>query len=542
MALAFPALSAAVTAPIAIGTGQDDLAGIAVDAAGTAYIAWEDSSTSTPFLHYCKLPAGATTCTVSYSSGGQAGGLNPPQNSNCAGLLGSPSVILEGSDVLVFAYDNCSGIDNGEAGWVSTDGGNTFTNEPPGQTMSFTPPNNDSTTTKPVLALGNGLVGVGYVVPLGSPQFQAVQYDPFTSTFQQNYNGNTGPFATLDPGNTYAAGNLGGEFAAIPVGAPNAGVMGAISAFPNAPQNPCHNGTPFTAWAFAPLTASTTQTALNTNPGAAGSAWTQPLTPLDCNTEDPAVASGPAGFGILDGAFSGGGTFYHRFDAGTGRFGASETISTDQEQSPALSQDAAGGVYATWGASLTELRLAYSPDGGATWDGPVTLSDSSATGNRLGDPASSVNGAGAGWVTYHVGSTEYALPFSRVSAIVPPTTSGSGVSNGKTVTVSITCGTPPCTFTITITATTTTVTSSATDARTKKRHTKTITVASGTFTLRKKGANKVAVRLTGPGKGLLAKGHGHLKGSIVTGVKVAGVTVKSAPHGFRITTSKGKKH
>jgi hypothetical protein len=510
---------------------------VAVDAAGTAYIAWEDSSTSAPFLHYCKLPAGATACSVGYTAAGQAGGLNPPQQSSCAGLLGSPSVILEGNDVLVFAYDNCSGIDNGEAGWVSTDGGKTFTNEPPGDTMSFTPPNNDSTTTNPVTALGNGLVGVGYVVPLGSPQFQAVQYDPTTSTFQANFNGNTGPFATLDPSNTYAAGNLGGEFAAQPFGTSHAGVMGAIEAFPsNDALNPCHDALPFTAWSFASLGAGTTQAGLNTNPGVPGSAWSQPLTPLDCHSENPAIAGGAGGFGVLDGFFSGGATVYHRYNESDGKFDlGSVTLAHESEVSPSLSQDAGGGVYATWSTGLTDLRLAYSPNGGSAWDGPVTLANSTASGDRLTDPASAVNGAGKGWAAYSLAGTEYAQPFAKADAIVPPTVSGSGVSNGSTVTITITClQATPCTFTITISGTEVTVTQAS---AARKTHKHTITIATGRFTVNGKKSKKVALRLTKAGKALLAKDHGHLHATILLALKVSGVAKKTT-RGISITTKR----
>jgi hypothetical protein len=532
--LVVPAFARAATSPIAIGTSEDDPAGVAVDAAGTAYIAWEDSSG--PFLHYCKLPAGATGCSVTAS-------LTAPQPAGGDGLLDSPSVIVEGSDVLVFAYDNGAGNDDGEAGWVSTDGGNTFTQEPAGETMSYAPPNNDSTTTDPASLLGNGLVGVGYVVPLGSPEFQAVQYNPLTGTFQTNYNGTHtfGPFATLDPSNAYAAGNLGGEFASVPIGSTNAGLMGAIAAFPNAPQNPCSGAPPFVAWAYAPLSAATSQSALNTNPGSAGSAWTNGLTPLDCNTESPAVAGGPGGFGILDGAFSGGGTFYHRFDAATDAFDPSQTISSDDENSPSLSQDSAGGVYATWGTGLTELRLAYSPDGGATWYGPVTMDDSTSTGDGLGDPASAVNGAGAGVAVYHVGATEYALPFTKVIAVVPPTAGSSATSNGKTVGVSMSCQVVPCTITVTITATESTKHGSLAVAASKGKHKptkRTIALASGTFTLTKKGSDKIEVRLSKAGKGLLAKDGGHLTATVLVGVKVGGTTVTGHSHNLRIKTKK----
>jgi hypothetical protein len=541
-ALAFPATAAASTR-INIGTGNTTPA-VAVDAAGTAYIAWEDSSG--PFLHYCKLPAGAVACKIEYTAAGQTGGLNAPQQPGGVGLLGSPSVILEGADVLIFAYDNGNGADEGVAGWVSTDGGNTFTNQPPGTTMSYTPPNNDSATTNPVTALGNGLVAVGYVVPLGSPQVQAVQYDPATMTFQaislSSYiPPSPPPFAMLDPSNTYAAGNLGGEFAAQPFGTPHAGLMGAIEAFPNDAQNPCHDGVPFTTWSFASLSAGTTQAGLNTNPGVGGSAWSQPLTPLDCNSENPAIAGGAGGFGVLDGSFnSGGPTVYHRYNESDGKFDlGSVTLAHESEVSPSLSQDGGGGVYATWSTGLTDLRLAYSPNGGSAWDGPVTLANSTASGDRLDDPASAVNGAGNGWVAYSLASTEYAQPFVKADAIVPPTVSGSGVSNGSTVTITITClQATPCTFTITITGTEVTVTQAS--AARRKTHKHTITIATGRFTVNAKKSRKLAVRLTKAGKALLAKDHGHLRGSILLALKVPG-GVKKKTHSISITTRKPHK-
>jgi hypothetical protein len=408
--------------------------------------------------------------------------------------------------------------------------------------MSYTPPFNDGTTTDPASELGNGLVGVGYVVPQGSPQFQAVQYDPSAGVFepisQRDYIGQNGPpYAHLDPTNHYAAGNLGGEFAAQPAGTKNAGVLGAITAFPNASQNPCPDGYPFVSWAFAPLSAATTQSALNTDPGAPGSAWTQALTLLECNSENPAVAGGPGGFGVLDGSYLGAArTSYHRFDGATGKFDLpAATLAPETETSPALSQDAFGGVYATWITGGAKLRLAYSPDGGSSWYGPVTL-----TASPLGDAASAVNPSGAGVAAYHVGGTEYALAFTKAAAIRPPEVSRSGVSNGRSVSLTVSCQAIPCTVTVTITATQVTVSGRASDAR-KHKHRRTIVVAKGTFTLRKRGGNKVAARLTGAGRSLIAKNHGHLRAAIVAGVKAGGVTVKSRPHSFNIRTVRKHK-
>src|SRR6478735_3470271 len=53
--------AAAEAAPFAIGPGE--LPGVTVDAAGTAYIAWNGLEAGHP-PHYCRLPRGATACDV----------------------------------------------------------------------------------------------------------------------------------------------------------------------------------------------------------------------------------------------------------------------------------------------------------------------------------------------------------------------------------------------------------------------------------------------------------------------------------------------
>jgi hypothetical protein len=257
---------------------------------------------------------------------------------------------------------------------------------------------------------------------------------------------------------------------------------------------------------------------------------------LECNSEHPAVAGGPGGFGVLDGSYLGASrTSYHRFDGATGKFDLpAVTLASEAETSPALSQDGSGGVYASWITGGNQLRLAYSPDGGSSWSGPVTLAASA-----LGDAASAVNASGAGVAVYHVGSTEFAQRFTKADAIRPPVTSRSGVSNGRTVSLTVSCQATPCTVTVTITATQVTVSGHARDARRHKRR-RTIVVAKGTFTLRKRGGTKVLAHLTRGGKALIAKNHGHLRATIVAGVKAGGVTVKSRPHSFNIRTVRGK--
>jgi hypothetical protein len=61
MVLLAPAAAGAVT-PLTIGTGHKP--GVAVDAAGTAYIAWFGPESLTTSLNFCRLPRGAGACDV----------------------------------------------------------------------------------------------------------------------------------------------------------------------------------------------------------------------------------------------------------------------------------------------------------------------------------------------------------------------------------------------------------------------------------------------------------------------------------------------
>ena len=59
VALALPA-AALAAAPVTIGTGHKP--GVAVDAAGTAYLAWYGDEASVSSLQFCRLPRGASSC------------------------------------------------------------------------------------------------------------------------------------------------------------------------------------------------------------------------------------------------------------------------------------------------------------------------------------------------------------------------------------------------------------------------------------------------------------------------------------------------
>jgi len=123
---------------------------------------------------------------------------------------------------------------------------------------------------------------------------------------------------------------------------------------------------------------------------------------------------------------------------------------------------------------------------------------------------------------------------SEVLTVTPASTiGGGGSSTATTVTVTVSCASVPCTVTLTITIDPPAMTTRAVAAKKKKG--KTITVASGTFKIKKKGKNNLAIKLTRAGKKLLKKDHGRLKATLISSVKIDGHlekvsrTIKIAP-------------
>jgi hypothetical protein len=207
------------------------------------------------------------------------------------------------------------------------------------------------------------------------------------------------------------------------------------------------------------------------------------------------------------------------------------TVSHQGEQNPSISQDGAGGLYATYmnGGSGGPIVLSYSADGGKTWTGPNVLHSF----DGLDHPKSAVNGAGQGWVTWTNGGSVFAESFTGADS-VPPTVAavqttqggqggqvqlgGNGSSDGTTITITVTCDTPPCTFTITITDPPV----QASIARVERRKAKPATLARGKFTLHKRGAQRVTLRLTKAGKKYMASHHGTVKLSGAVSQTIAG--------------------
>jgi hypothetical protein len=131
---------------------------------------------------------------------------------------------------------------------------------------------------------------------------------------------------------------------------------------------------------------------------------------------------------------------------------------------------------------------------------------------------------------------------AEVLTVLPAASaSSSATSNGSTVTVTVTCQTTsPCTVTITITATEVTVAVKADAARRKVKHTRTITLATGTFKVNPHSSKKLAVHLTRTGKAFLAKHGGHLKGTILVADKTAD-GLQKIRHSISITTRRSAR-
>lgn len=100
--------------PLTLGDGVEP--GVAVDASGTAYVAWYGPESSTTSLRFCRLPRGATACDRQEA-------IAAPGTS-----LTRPFVIVDGATVRVVSHRYGLTGERFEAVYLftSTDGGGTF--------------------------------------------------------------------------------------------------------------------------------------------------------------------------------------------------------------------------------------------------------------------------------------------------------------------------------------------------------------------------------------------------------------------------------
>ena len=147
--------SSASAAPFTIGDG--DLPAVAVDAAGTAYIAWNGSDPQdTP--RYCRLPRGATACDVA---------LTLPVVPTTISTT-RPHVSLVGGRVSILVHR--TGEATAITQHVSTDGGVTFTQRQAGGNVPMNEAADGPGDSVSVVTNADGRGGLFQNVPLaGGP-------------------------------------------------------------------------------------------------------------------------------------------------------------------------------------------------------------------------------------------------------------------------------------------------------------------------------------------------------------------------------------
>jgi hypothetical protein len=533
-AVALLGFAANAVAGTAINVGTPFESGppaVAVDSAGEAIIAWANTKDLAPvttnIVQYCVLPVGAVACA-------HTGNLVPADSGS---YIDGVQVLADGGTIIVLAdVFGTAGESSGdyipEQEWQSTDGGATFALVNGGRSVADGILSADTGPLSAVIVPGTGVLGYGWQSAAGNETYGAVptfNAFPLSSPPECSTVKCPASFAALEPNtNPDAIGNPGGQFASQ-LGA-NPGIIGIFKTiFTNGPLG-CATGFGY-AYAYGSGDQSASNN-YNVSPGSAGSAWKVPVTQGDCNVEYEAIGGGPSGFGVLEDNTANQSIVYHRFDQAKSAFDTPlVTIAAGTgEQDPAVSQDGTGGVYGTFlfGGGGGPISLAYSANGGSTWTGPATLNAN--TDGGAGNVNSAVDSAGMGWAVWTDNGSVFAQSFTAKDAVPPTATVAGHASAGhSTVTLTITCpASETCTVTITITATEVVVVkASVARKRTRKRL---VTLAAGTFTVPGKGSKKLSLRLTGAGKRLLAREHGHVKASFRLSTKTAagvGLTTKS---------------
>jgi hypothetical protein len=412
---------------------------VAIDSGGDAVIAWandKDLAGAPDLVQYCVLPAGGTACAHS----GSIAAADSASHIDAVRVLDDGGTLVLLADVFGAAGANATDYEP-EQEWQSTDDGASWTQQATGLSVSSGIINADTVPVDAVILPGTGGLGYGWVTAEGPPTFNAFALIGATECSVATC---AAGFATLEPDtNPDQLSNEPGHFASIPSG-PLAGVMGAFDTVEaNGPLGCSQSfGDAFVYGAGAQSATND----YNISPGQPNSAWRVSVTQADCDMEYTAVGGGPSGFGILADDLADNTAVYHRFDAATMKFDTPlATVASEGEQSPAVSQDGSGGVYATFlgqGGVGGPIRLAYSADGGNTWT-VNTLNPNSDLG--ASGVTSNVNAAGQGWAAWADNGSVYAQSFQASDSIPPvvpgpapkPTAISTSQTAGATVGASI---------------------------------------------------------------------------------------------------------
>ena len=382
---------------------------IAVDSAGTAYIAWANNLRLEPKLgenegdtvEYCVLPVGATAC--SHSGHLRLEGGNGPY------IFGPVQVIVNGATVLLLATE-AGGVHKEYEivqEWESTDGGATFNKVNGGKSVSFY----EGDTANAVIVPGTNALGIG----AGLPSFDEF---PLSSPGECSREScPSSPFATLQAKKSkeeFPLAYLGASFASDLMPGQQ-GVLGVYPTFSR--QSQCKGeSSSVTDYVYGQGPQEPNNN-YDINPGQPKSAWKKELSLGGCEVENVVAAGGPSGLGVVENDKTRGYTVYQRFNQTAEEFEPTyTTISTEGESQPSLSQDGAGGLYLTY-YTFYGANLAYSSNGGASWTGPAQIISEQYGESNL---SSSVGANGQGWAVWTREESIYAQQFVASDAIPPP--------------------------------------------------------------------------------------------------------------------------
>jgi hypothetical protein len=314
--LAAMGLGAASADALTIGSGRSASPGLAVDAAGTAYIAWngQENPMNIAPLHFCRLPRGAAACDA-----GAASAIATPGNS-----LTRAAVVVTGDRVVVIQQRYGGDVPGFSATYrfTSTDRGVSFG---PGEIVG------NVTFHETVAGPGDTLSGV----PSASPDGMTFQNVLLSGPSPVAMNGtSTVPSAVLSATHVYYSS------------------VGLIDA-----------GTPLAVFATA---ASQAQHRRYDGSGSLSDAanWTAPV---DIGYADYGkLAGGPSGLFLLGGALDG--SLFVRKLIGAD-FAAPVTIGTGNDATQHLFQDAAGRLHAVVerGDAVGRHLIHAVSDDGTTW-------------------------------------------------------------------------------------------------------------------------------------------------------------------------------
>jgi hypothetical protein len=402
-----PAALAVSGSPIHVGQpGTNEKPAIAVDASGTAYVVWANTRNgAAETIEYCVVPAGTSVCA---HSGALVPGNKPPGGVS----VGPVDVLVDGTTIVVLAE-----TDGGEAEydpvqeWTSTNGGSSFAGVNELKSVANPILSAVSTIIGDVVVPGTNALGTAAVTAGGEPTFDEF---PFTSPPECSFSTcpagekapRLQPEGTLEP-----LGNLGGVVASQ-LGT-NPGVLAVYSALGAPGPAGCTFNTAY-AYGSGPQEA---KNSYDIAPGKPNSAWKVGLSPGGCEVDNPAVAGGPSGFGVVENDLKTGHIVYQAFDQADDKLDApySTIDSAEEEGQDSVSQDGAGGIYVTYLDGGVGTRLAYSNTAGSTWTGPATITSDTEENNL----SSAVGSNGDGWATWTQNGSVYLQPFVASDAIPP---------------------------------------------------------------------------------------------------------------------------